>query len=93
MALIKEKLMPRINFFIGLCLLTIFACSAACARAHDISLSSIKIVYLTNKVQVNVTTHISSLLKQDGKRNASFSPAQLDMAVRIIVETVVEKVK
>ncbi len=56
-------------------------CIALPALAHDPSLSGIRIVYRDADVVVNVTTHISRLLRSEGGTKA-MSPAALDQAIR-----------
>lgn len=52
------------------------------ALAHDSSLSGIRIIYRDSDVVVNVTTHISRLLRSEGSGNVAMNPVALDQAIR-----------
>ena len=62
--------------------LMVLVCCARPAAAHDPSLSGIRIIYRRADVVVNVTTHISRLLRAEGKAGGVMSPFEMDRAVR-----------
>lgn len=65
-----------------LCMLLALLGAASPARAHDVSLSGIRVLYRRQDVVVNVTTHISRLLRAEGTGRTTMTPVELDLAVR-----------
>jgi hypothetical protein len=65
-----------------LCALLALMGAASPARAHDISLSGIRVLYRHSEVVVNVTTHISRLLRAEGAGRTTLTPVELDLAIR-----------
>ena len=72
-------MLPRIGRLLALCVLVGWA---APARAHDPSLSGIRILYRRNDAVVNVTTHLSRLRRAEGRGDAPMTPGEIDGAVR-----------
>ena len=61
-------------------ILCALAGAAAPVRAHDVALSGIRVLYRRSDVVVNVTTHISRLLRAEGR--TTLTPVEMDLAVR-----------
>ncbi len=56
--------------------------AAGVAHAHDPSLSGIRVLFRQSDVVVNVTTHISRLVRAEGGGRPGLNPVETDVAIR-----------
>ena len=76
-----------LNTVASLCILLI---AVSRAHAHDPSLSGIRILFRKGDVVVNVTTHISRLVRAEGDGKTTLSPVTMDLAVRRRLRVIID---